>query len=144
MLEETHSCDYTHHHCVPIVLNYRTVVLKYMRAVFSLKRGCFHFCLLVCGRCMRRDCNNWRNTFTPLLTGLAHELQKFCWLCVAYQSSWIHCGVQCPGLRHRISQLMQLWQTYYPRWWEAKLALLWQHAIDTQGPSTWNSHVHWT
>lgn len=131
MLEEMHSCDYTHHHCAPIVLNYRTQII---RGECSVERGCFHFRLLVRDRCMRRDCNNWRNTFIPLLTRLAHELQKFCWLYVAYQSSWIHCGVQYPGPRHRISQLMQLWQTYYPRRWEANLALPWQHAIEVPVP----------
>lgn len=136
-------CNYTHHHCALIVLYYRTVILYYIRGVFGLTGGCFLFCLLVHNRCMWRGCNSWRNTFIPLLTALADELQKPWGLYMAYQSSWIHCGIQYPGTRHRISQRMQLWQTYYQRWWEANLVLPWHDALETQGPNTSNSHLHW-
>lgn len=141
--EFLHYCGYTHNHCALIVLYYRTVILYYLRGVSNLKRGCFLFFLLVHDRCMWRVCNNWRNTFIPLLTELATELQKFWGLYVAYQSSWIHCGTQYPGTRHRISQLMQLRQTCYQRWWEANLALPCHSAVETQVPTTSNSHLHW-
>lgn len=142
--EFLHYCGYTHNHCALIVLYYRTVILYYLRGVSNLKRGCFlFFFLLVHDRRMWRVCNNWRNTFIPLLTKLATELQKFWGLYVAYQSSWIHCGTQYPGTRHRISQLMQLRQTCYQRWWEANLALPCHSAVETQVPTTSNSHLHW-